>query len=166
MSEEKSIHSLSLLHTLDVLSPEAVERVHDQTLHILDEVGIQIDSNQIRKRLGEAGARIDDGTKQVHFPSRLVEDALARAPRSFVMSSRAPGADLVVDGGQGYLTSDGCAANVIDLETGEPRPSTKHDLGQISKLADALPEIGFLWQSVAARDVPAHVESMQDGCGN
>ena len=162
MSEDKSIHSLSLSQTLDLLSPEAVERVHDQTLHILDQVGIQIDSKQVRKRLGDVGARVDDGTKRVQFPSQLVEDTLALAPRSFVMSARAPGADLVVDGTQGYLTSDGCAANVIDLETGVRRPSTKHDLGQISKLADALPEIGFLWQSVAARDVPAHVESMHE----
>jgi trimethylamine--corrinoid protein Co-methyltransferase len=92
----------------------------------------------------------------------MVEEALRRAPRSFTLASRTPGADLELNGEQAYLTVDGCAAEFIDIETGERRPSTKEDLGQATRLADALPEVSFLWQPVAARDVSPKVESLHE----
>ena len=70
--------------------------------------------------------------------------------------------DLVLDGQRGYLSVDGNAPEVLDWASGERRPSTKEDLGRISRLADGLPEIGMLWQPVTARDVPRHVQSLHE----
>jgi len=50
----------------------------------------------------------------------------------------------------------------LDLGTGERRASTKADLAQVSRVADALPEIGFLWQPVAARDTPLPVQPLHE----
>lgn len=162
MPEHRPIHSLPLGRRLDVLSREGVERAHAQTLTLLDRIGIGVGSRTIRRALAEAGARVDDAAERVYFPADMVEEAVRRAPRSYTLASRAAGADLELNGEHGYLTVDGCAAEVIDIETGERRPSTSDDLAKATRLADALPEVSFCWQPVAARDVPPKVESLHE----
>jgi trimethylamine--corrinoid protein Co-methyltransferase len=153
---------MPLHRRFDVLSSDDVEKVHSQTLTLLEKVGFGVGSEKIRQALAGAGARLDEATKRVHFPAKMVKEALERAPRSYTLAARTPGADLEIDGKQGYLTTDGSAAEIIDFETGELRPSNKEDLAQVTRLADALPEISFLWQSVAAREVPPKVESLHE----
>ncbi len=162
MSDPNSIRALPFGPKLDVLPAEVVEKVHEQTTTILERVGIEVGSEKILRGLAQAGANVDMNNKRVCFPKSMVEEVIRRAPRSFTAASRLPGADLLLDGRHGYLSTDGCAAEVIDLETGARRPSTLEDLAQITRLADALPEICFLWQSVAARDVPVEVESLHE----
>jgi trimethylamine--corrinoid protein Co-methyltransferase len=57
---------------------------------------------------------------------------------------------------------DGSAAEIVDLETGERRSSTEADLAQVTRLADALPEIAFLWQGVEAGDRPAPIRPLHE----
>lgn len=162
MTETPALHTLPHDLRLDVLSSEAVEKVHQETLGVLERVGVEVDSPQLFDALEETGARIDRERRRVSFPAAMVEDSLAKAPASFVLGARRPGADLSLDGRQGYLSVDGCAAEILDHETGERRPSTRGDLALASRLADALPEISMLWQPVAARDVPQHVKSLHE----
>jgi trimethylamine--corrinoid protein Co-methyltransferase len=159
---DSAVHSMPRKYRLDVLSLEEVERVHRDTLTVLEGVGIAVEAEPILGALGEAGARVDRDGKRVFFSGDLVERSLEGIPRDLVFAGRRPGADLHLDGNQGYLTVDGCAAEVIDLDSGERRPSTKKDLELASRLADALPEIGLLWQPVSARDVPRRAQSLHE----
>ncbi len=86
----------------------------------------------------------------------------ALAPRHFTLAGRHPDRDLAIDGAHGYLSPDGCAPQFVDPATGRRRASTKADLAAITRLADALPEIGFLWRSVSASDTPAEVRSLHE----
>jgi trimethylamine--corrinoid protein Co-methyltransferase len=162
MSDERPVRSLPLSRRLDVLSQGDVEKLHEQTLILLERVGIGVGSEKIRQALAESGASVDEDAKRVRFSPTMVEEAVGRAPRSYVLASRTPGADLDVSGERGYLTVDGCAAEIIDIETGERRPSTKEDLAMATRLADAIPEVSFLWQPVAVREVPEKVESLHE----
>ena len=60
----------------------------------------------------------------------------------------------MLDGTRGYLSTDGCPGDMIDLETRRRRGGTKADLAELTRLADALPEISFMWQCVSANDTP------------
>ncbi len=162
MSESPKIQSLPRTLRLDVLSDEALERVRNQTLEVLEQVGVGIGAAETLERLGDAGAVVDRDAKRVRFSPALVEELLGRVPATFELAARDPNRDLHIDGSHGYLSVDGSAAEIIDLETGERRASTKRDLAQVSRLADALPEIGLLWQGVAARDVPRRVQSLHE----
>jgi trimethylamine--corrinoid protein Co-methyltransferase len=162
MSQDNSIQSLPRTLQLDVLSPDAAVKVHEQTLRILEKVGVGVPSDEIRTGLREAGASVDDETRRVFFSPEVVESALAKAPGHYRLAGRSSGQDLVLDGERGYLSVDGNAPEVLDWASGERRPSTKEDLGKISRLADGLPEIGMLWQPVTARDVPRHVQSLHE----
>jgi trimethylamine--corrinoid protein Co-methyltransferase len=153
---------VALPHTrrLDVLPGEALEAIHRETLEVLERVGIGLAAADLSERLGQAGARVDGS--RVRFPAAMVEEAVAAAPSAYSLASRRDGEELALDGRHGYLAVDGCAAEILDLESGERRPSTLDDLAMVSRLADALPEISILWQPVAARDVPQEIKSLYE----
>lgn len=155
---------LPIPHSVDVrvLPEEAVERIHAGTMRVLEKVGVEVRSDTVVAALGKAGARVDAEARRVFFPESVVRDALALAPRELLLAARDPSCDLVLDGTNGYLTVDGNAAEILDLETDERRASTKEDLAQISRVADALPQVGFLWQAVAARDTPIETQPLHE----
>ena len=117
-------------------------------------------SAEISDRLAAAGARVDGD--RVRLPASLVESALAAAPRAYTLAARDPAWDLHLDGAHGYLSVDGSAAEILDLDTGLRRASTEADLVQVTRLADALPEIAFLWQGVEAGDRPVPVRPLHE----
>ena len=146
--------------SLRPLSPEGLARLHAASLQILGETGVALGSAGIRDRLEVSGARVDGD--RVRLPAGLIEAALAAAPRGYTLAAREPSWDLPLDGAHGYLSVDGSAAEILDLETGLRRPSTDADLAQVTRLADALPEIAFLWQGVEAGDRPVPVRPLHE----
>lgn len=142
------------------LAPDALDRLHAASLEILARTGVTVGSAAIRDRLAAAGAAV--AGERVRLPAALVERALAVAPRAFVLAAREPAWDLPLDGAHGYLSVDGSAAEILDPDTGRRRPSTEADLATVTRLADALPEIGFLWQGVEAGDRPVAVRPLHE----
>lgn len=159
---ERHIRPIAHPRPLDLLPEEALARVRDATLDVLQRTGVEVRSERLLKELEAAGARVDHDSSRARFPADVAEEALGRIPMGTLLASREPGLDLALDGRRGYLAVDGCAAEIADLDTGERRPSTKADLATIVRLADALPQISFVWQPVAARDVPVHVEPLHE----
>jgi len=162
MSVQSEIKSLPLKHRSDVLSGTELEEVHARSLEVLQRIGVEVGSPSVLERLAEAGVSVDAEERRARFAPEFVEAAVARAPRRVVLAARSPDCDLVLDGERGYLGLDGCAAEVIDRETGARRPSCKEDVATLTRLADALPEIGFVWQPAAARDVPPAVQPLHE----
>lgn len=162
MSLQSEVRSLPLERKIDILSGAELEEVHSRSLEVLERIGVVVGSPAVLGRLAEAGASVDPVERRVRFAPEFVETAVARAPRRIVLAARSPGCDLVLDGQQGYLGLDGCAAEVIDPETGARRPSRKEDVAMATRLADALPEIGFVWQPAAARDVAPTVQPLHE----
>ena len=156
------IRPIPLRLRLDPLPEAHVQRLHDATVEVLRRTGMHVRSKRLVKELGKAGADVDVEQLRVRFPPEVLEEAIARAPGGFLLAGRDPACDVVIDGRNSYLTLDGCASELVDLETGERRPSTKADLGDATRLADAVPEITIAWQPVAARDVPTAVQPLHE----
>lgn len=150
------------LRRMDVLPETTLERIHEGTLTVLERVGVEVRSDAVISRLEARGAVADHDAGRVRFPRAVVEEALAQVPSSLLLAARDPECDLRLDGANGYLAVDGNAAEILDLETDQRRASTKADLAEISRVADALPQIGFLWQPVAARDTPIATQPLHE----
>jgi len=71
------------IHGIKWLSPSDVDKIHDCSLEILWERGIRIQHPRALSLLADAGAKIDDSTKMVHLPPKLVEKCLQNVPREF-----------------------------------------------------------------------------------
>ena len=42
-----------------LLTPEEVQRIHEASLEILDQVGLEVNNPKARERFGEHGCRVD-----------------------------------------------------------------------------------------------------------
>jgi trimethylamine---corrinoid protein Co-methyltransferase len=162
MSEQTPIRALSLRYHANVLDPSEVSKIHESALEVLSRVGIATSSDKLLKLMADHGQAVDFQEKRVRLDPGFVERQCALAPRHFTLAGREPSRDLVLDGKHGYLSPDGCAPQILDLDTGKRRSSTKEDLGTLARLCDALPEIGLLWRSVAAGDTPNGVRSLHE----
>jgi trimethylamine--corrinoid protein Co-methyltransferase len=155
---------------LQVLSADEQAQVHERSLRILDITGVRVDTDNGRRILREAGARVDESTKVARFPRDLVEESLELAPRQFTLGARRNGWDLDMNGGECALLADGEAIFVLDSETGERRPGTPADWLAATCLIDALDDIGVYWGMTAAsdrgNDIADYVVYLRDLFGN
>ena len=149
-------------YELPIYTPEDLDKVHQSSLDILERAGISTNSDRLMKIMADNGQKVDFDKGRIYFDPQYVEDMVALAPREFTLGARNPDNDLVIDGRYSYLSTDGCPAEFIDLESGERRYSTKEDLRQLGVLADYLPEIGFLFISISANDKPVAVRPLHE----
>src|SRR5665647_2539701 len=147
----------------DVLSPGELERIHDATLEIMEEVGIRFPSDRVLTVLDENGCEVDRATQLAKLPRALIMAAVSKAPGEYVLAGRDPAADMLIDGKHCYLSNDGSGVFVFDHKTGEKRPSTKNDAATSARFVDALPNISYYWGPVVtSQDVPPATKALHD----
>ena len=79
-----------------LLSPKEVQRVHEASLEILDQVGLEVGNTRAHERLRQGGCHVDESNNRVTFPSVVVEDLLQAVPPQFRFFAREPELDRVV----------------------------------------------------------------------
>lgn len=137
------------------LRQDQIGRIHQTALRILEEVGVRVECEQARSILLATGSTLDSDGIRIRIRPRIVEKALCSAPSSIRLCGRGEEQDLVAEGSRTYLGTGGAAINVIDLDTGEWRPSRLKDISDFARLVEVLPNIDFFVRPCAARDVPA-----------
>ena len=145
-----------------------LEPLHDATLRLLETTGMRFESPKALAILKKAGAKVDEGSDLVRLPRRLVEEALAPAPRRFTLGARDASCDLQLGSGFTYGTTDGCGVEVVDWHTGERRSSTKADLEAVTRMQDCLGSISYWWPTVSAGDCgeTAQLHEIEAGWNN
>jgi trimethylamine--corrinoid protein Co-methyltransferase len=136
------------------LNKREEDLIHEQSIKILEEIGVKVHSRSVLKLLEEKGAAVDHDTMIAKLPEKLVKDALETAPKEFTLCARDPKHDLPFPSHPyPYATTSGLAIKVVDRHTGEYRVSTRKDAAEFAKLADAIDSVDFLWTSLTATDV-------------
>jgi trimethylamine--corrinoid protein Co-methyltransferase len=143
-----------------VLTRPDIERIHGQSLDLLEQVGIDYKTPRALAILEQAGCPVDYAQTRARLPRGLVEWVLQQAPRVVRLAARDPARDVVLDGRRPHHTTDSQGTQAVDLQTGERRASTAEDLRRGLLLADALDGIEIVNVMVAATDVPAHVRTV------
>lgn len=139
---------------LRFLESEEEEFVHEQSVRALEEIGVLIRSARVAKMLADHGASADRNGI-VKIPESLVDESLRRAPKEFKLCARDPKNDLSIPVASApFIATDGLTVYMYDLETGKKRTTTKKDLADFARLADAMAGVDFFWPVVTAYDVP------------
>lgn len=136
-----------------VLSIEEMEKIHRDSIKILEEVGIKVPSEKALEILEAGGAYIDREKQIVRISEEMVQAALKLAPKEFMLGARNRENDLWLPTDVPVLNMDGCGSNVIDFKTGKRRLGTLQDLADAGKVFDAIPEAKVLWSCIHPTDV-------------
>ena len=158
----RQLRSYAKTSTLKILTPEHERAVHEKCLQVLERVGVTTTNQHLLEIMAEHGQRVDMEGMRIRFDPDFVEEKRKLAPRSFTLAARAPDLDLDLGGDRGWLSSDGCPAHVLDLQTGQRRYSNKNDIREHTLVADALPQVGVQWQPCSANDVPVPVRPLHE----
>jgi trimethylamine--corrinoid protein Co-methyltransferase len=138
------------------LTSEQVRRIHEASLSILEDVGCAFEE-QLRDTaeiLAGAGARVDADQRKITFPRDLVTEQAERAPQRVLLCGRESKHDLELGGDQVHMGTGGAAIKILDLQSGEARPSTLKDLYLLGRLVDQLDNIHFFLRPCLPLDIP------------
>jgi len=121
---------------IEVLSGEQVEAIHQASLTILEEIGMDFLHPEALAILRTAGADVAAGGERVRFDRALIEQSVARAPSSFTLHARNPAHDLTIGGNHLCFTAVASPPNVSDTERGR-RPGNFCDYCDLLRLGQA-----------------------------
>ena len=133
---------------LRVLSDEQCSRIHEESLKILSETGVRVDTALGRQHLKQAGAVVDENTHIVKMPRRLVEECLKLAPKDFSLGAWRAEKTITMNRGECGVILDGGAIYTYDAETCLRRPATRQDWFLATRLGDSLDDIDAYWSMV------------------
>ena len=138
------------------LSPAGIDAIHDASLTILEKTGITFEAGleETVDMLAGAGATVDRENSPIRFPRDLVLEQAAKAPSRVVLYARDGKSDLELTEDKVHLGTGGAAVKILDLENGQQRSSTLHDLYEIGRLVDGLDHIHFFLRPCIPTDIP------------
>ena len=83
---------------------DTLEKVHQNALRILEEIGILFLNSEARDILRGIGCEVDDVTENVRFDRALVLDAIAKAPGRFTITPRNEDRQIILGDGHFLLS--------------------------------------------------------------
>ena len=139
-----------------LLSADQIEAIHDASMHILENFGVEIMSARARSIFAAAGADVDHASGLVRLDRGLVLEAVAKAPSSFHLTPRNIANRLTIGGDAINFTLVAGPPNVHDMERGR-RSGNYADYCDLVRLAQHFNCIHMLGNQVCAPiDLPAN----------
>ena len=123
------------------LTSEAISRVHETVLRVIEEVGCEVNSKIAIDALEGAGARVDRESRRVYLPRGKVMELIGQAPSEVRLCGRDEKNDAILGGTRVYTGTGGTALNIYEPDTGVKRLASLEDLKRIAKLVDKLDNI-------------------------
>ena len=111
-----------------------VKQIHDTTLRVMEEAGLDFGYDPALKVLAKAGCKVEG--RRVFFPPKLVEEMVAKAPSEFTLYGRNPEKDVVIGGDHIAFIPCYGPPFVTDLDRGR-RESVMEDYINFVKLSYA-----------------------------
>lgn len=118
----------------DFISKENIEKIHEMTLQILEDVGIIFEDERALDALKTHGAKIDG--QIAHIPRFLVEKALKTAPSYFTLRNK-DHRIKIGDGAKQFRLPWGLA--IYTNDRGNIRKMNNYDMMDFLKLTDSSP---------------------------
>ena len=145
---------------LEPLSGDQLGAIHEASMTVLEDYGIEVLSERVRASFRGAGARVDDSHGIVRPDRELVLDLVARAPGAFSLTPRNPNRRLEVGGAHIHFGMVSGPPNVHDCVNGR-RPGNFADYERLVQLGQTFNAIHFFGnQSVAPIDLLAQTRHL------
>ena len=146
---------------IEVLSQAELERIHEASLEILQEVGVQVSNEELLGRLRAIGAQVHGDV------ARLPSDVVLRVLQGCVGHREDARADQAAAGRGPIRVTSGSETMVLEYPGHTLRPGMLDDVLKGIVVTNALPTVGRALPVVVPSDVPrpvAEVEAYRLGC--
>ncbi|MEX0953967.1 MAG: trimethylamine methyltransferase family protein [Rhizobiaceae bacterium] len=149
-----------------LLSCDQVEAIHEASMRLLEEIGIEVLSDAALDRFVKAGAKVDRSTRMVFLDRGLVAEKLATAPAEFTLTPRNRDNQIRLGGNAINFTLAAGPPNVHDRERGR-RAGNMEDYRDLVRLAQHFNAIHLLGNQVCAPiELPANTRHLDTYLAN
>ena len=125
----------------EYLPAESIERIHDLSLKLLEELGLEFNHPEAVSILEAAGAEIlDREAGHVRLPRELVMQSIAKAPAEFTLHARNPEHTVIIGGNHMVTAPVYGPPFVHDLDNGR-RGALLADFQNFVRMAQMTPQI-------------------------
>ena len=141
------------LKPVDVLSPEAEEKIHVASLSMLRDLGVVFEEPRALDLFRRAGQKVDDGEQRVFFDPAFVVETAARAPSRFTIHARDPDRDVAL-GGDALVFAPVSGPPFAADRTAGRRDGTLRDQNDLVRLAETIDILHHGTPEIACKDLP------------
>ena len=121
---------------VELVSADRLEAIHDASLTILEEIGMDFLHAGAREILKRHGARTEEGSDRVRFDRGLIAEAIRTCPSEFTLHARNPAHHIRFGGDWVAFAQIASAPNCTDTDRGR-RPGNQQDFRDFLKLAQS-----------------------------
>lgn len=147
------------------ISDDEVEFIHQSSLKVLEQVGIEVMSPEGRELLGRNGAKLDSNSDIVYIERGLVEECLKTVRPVFTLHARNSVHDLELGTDRIYFAGVGSAPHASDMDSGR-RAGNLKDYRNFLKLTQQLNIVhfngGYPVEPVDVHASIRHLECLRD----
>ncbi len=123
-------------------SAEQLDKIHDASMRILENVGIDFMDEEALDAWEKAGAKVDRSSQHVWIDRGLLMELVEQAPSQFTWHARNRACDLTIGGNFINFAPNSGMPYVSDLDGGR-RVSTLQDFENFIKMAHTIPYFHF-----------------------
>ena len=139
---------------MDLVAEDQIEAIHETSLQILAEIGMDFLNPEARRLLADAGARVDPNSERVRFDREFIEEKISTAPSEFTIHARNPERNIHMGGDSVAFTAVSSPPNVSD-EAGGRRVGNRKDLQKLLRLGQTLNTV-HMWGGYPVEPVDIH----------
>jgi trimethylamine--corrinoid protein Co-methyltransferase len=141
---------------MPILTAGDIRRIHEESLRVLEETGVQVDDAAVATRLRDHGCRVVEGERVVRMPREVVAAALQQCPREVRLASLS-GEETVLRAGGASVFWTG---NAIDLAVDKGvEPIDTSRFADLAHVVDGLEHVHAMVGTCLA-DVPPPVRGL------
>lgn len=138
---------------LKIIADGEVDRIHEASLTILEEIGVHFPNRRVLHLFADAGAAVDWDRQVVRIPADLVARALDTLPRDFALTPADGGPPIHLGDGDLKLSMD-CSDQIVELCEGRKRRGTTEDVLKGIMVANTLEHVRLATGYVLPHEVP------------
>jgi len=146
------------IKTVSLLNRESLDRIHEESLKILENVGVRVDNKQCRELLERAGAKPLGQTHVVRLPAPMVTEAMEQITKQFELV-HPTGVRFTVPDGKARVGTRVKMPKVLDYGATTCRPPRRQDVIDMCRITNALAGAEFTVAiQYPAADVPPEID--------
>ncbi len=123
-----------IFEPIKAISADELESIHNASMRVLEEIGIDFLHEEAKDILKAAGADVAPDGDRVRIDRAMIEELIAKAPSEFTLRARNRAHDLKIGGDAVAFSCVASAPNSVDRDGGR-RPGNRQDFQDLLKLS-------------------------------